>query len=226
MSAWRDVPGWPAWSLGNHDVARFASRLAHSGDPREVRVLLAALLCLRGTIFLYQGEELGLPQADVPFEALRDPYDIAAWPGGVGRDGARTPMPWTSDAPAIGFSTNLDTWLPVDAAQRRLAVDVQEQDPDSTLAFSRKLLALRAARLALRLGEARVLDAPAGVFALERRCDTETLVCVFNLTGGAADFEAGAGFLAAEDFLGGKLSERGRLRLGPFAGAVLLACAT
>nr|MBA3812287.1 alpha-glucosidase [Caulobacteraceae bacterium] len=71
LEAWAGAAGWPAWSLGNHDVPRFASRLARSGTRQEVKILLAALVCLRGTVFLYQGEELGLPQAHVPFEALR-----------------------------------------------------------------------------------------------------------------------------------------------------------
>ncbi len=221
--AWANSPGWPSWSLGNHDVARFASRLARSGDPREARVLMAALLCLRGTIFLYQGEELGLPQAKVPFAALKDPYDIAAWPAGVGRDGARTPMPWTREGPAAGFSTSETTWLPVDPAHRPLAADVQEADPDSFLHFTRRLIALRRGHAALRWGEARVLAAEGGVFAIERRLGEERLVCAFNLSGEEASYESGGGLVRAEDFLGGALAAGGRVRLGPFAGAILTA---
>ncbi len=220
MQAWADAPGWPSWSLGNHDVMRFASRLAHSGDVREIKMLLALLVCLRGTAFLYQGEELGLPQADVPFEALRDPYDIAAWPHGVGRDGARTPMPWLTKSPAAGFSTNPNPWLPVDPAHRVLAIDVQERDPDSVLAFTRRLLAWRADHAALRLGEARVIEADPGVFALERRGEGERLVCVFNLTGAPARFRAEDGATRSEDFLGGDLAA-GAVRLAPFASVVL-----
>ncbi len=221
--AWAKSPGWPSWSLGNHDVARFASRLARSGDPGEARVLLAALMCLRGTIFLYQGEELGLPQADVPFAALKDPYDIAAWPAGVGRDGARTPMPWTREGPAAGFSTSEATWLPVDPAHRPLAADVQEADPGSFLHFTRKLIALHRAHPALRWGEARVLAAEGGVFVIERRLGDERLVCAFNLSSEETSYEPGAGLASAEDFLGGESSPGGRIRLGPFAGAILAA---
>ena len=71
-------PGWPAWSLGNHDVPRFPTRLTAAGDPRQGRSLLALLLCLRGGPYLYQGDELGLPQAHVPFERLQDPFAIPA----------------------------------------------------------------------------------------------------------------------------------------------------
>ncbi|HLZ83666.1 MAG TPA: alpha-amylase family glycosyl hydrolase, partial [Caulobacteraceae bacterium] len=154
LTAWANAPGWPSWSLGNHDVERFASRLASSGDPRQAEILLAVLLCLRGTIFLYQGEELGLPQANVPFEKLRDPFAIAAYTGGSGRDGARTPMPWTPDGPSAGFSASAETWLPVDPTHRPLAVAAQEADPGSTLHFTRGLTALRRSWWALRHGEA------------------------------------------------------------------------
>ena len=88
ISAWSEADGWPAWSLGNHDVTRFPTRLGLQDDPARVKALIAILLCLRGTIFLYQGEELGLPDAHVPFERLRDPFAIASYAGESGRDGA------------------------------------------------------------------------------------------------------------------------------------------
>ncbi|MEO8926431.1 MAG: alpha-amylase family glycosyl hydrolase [Caulobacteraceae bacterium] len=193
LRAWGGADGWPSWSLGNHDVPRFPTRLAHSGDPRQVKTILAALMCLRGTIFLYQGEELGLPQAHVPFGRLRDPFAIAAYAGGSGRDGARTPMPWTAQGPGAGFSTTADTWLPIDPDHRPLAVDVQEADGDSMLHFTRKLIALRRASPALRLGAATVLDAPPGVLAFERSVPGETLLCVFELAGHATDYAPPAG---------------------------------
>lgn len=219
LNSWAKAPGWPSWSLGNHDVARFPTRLAHSGDPAQVKVLLAVLMCLRGTIFLYQGDELGLPQAQVPFAALRDPFAIAAYTGGAGRDGARTPMPWTADGPAAGFSTSADTWLPVDPAHRALSAAGQEGDPHSTLAFTRKLLGLRRELAPLRLGDATILDAPSGVLAFERTWQNEALICVFELAGHAARFAAPAG---AEELLGFgvEAEEGGALRLQPFAAAI------
>jgi len=221
LMAWSAEDGWPSWSLGNHDVARFATRLASDGDPAHVRVLLAVLLCLRGSIFLYQGEELGLPQAKVPFERLRDPFDIAAWPAGAGRDGARTPMPWTSEPPGGGFSTSAETWLPIDAAHLPLAVAMQEGDLQSTLAFTRRLIALRASLPALRLGAATVLDAPTGVLAFERTLGAERLLCVFELAGCGAelplDMRAQPLFLAS----GGEVLAHGGLSLPPYGAAVL-----
>ncbi len=186
LRAWADSSGWPSWSLGNHDVARFATRLARSGDRRQVRVLMAALMCLRGTIFLYQGEELGLPQAELGLAALRDPFDIATAGQGAGRDGARTPMPWTAEGPSAGFSASAETWLPLDPAHRPLAVAEQEADPASMLHFTRRLIDLRRASGALRLGTAEIVEAgQEGVLAFTRRRGDEALLCVFELAGRA-----------------------------------------
>ena len=111
-------------------------------------MLLALLLALRGTIFLYQGEELGLPQSTLTFEELRDPFGIAHWPHNPGRDGCRTPFPWQADAPQHGFTTAADPWLPADPAHAALAVDRQLVDHGSTLHATRRLLALRRERAA------------------------------------------------------------------------------
>jgi alpha-glucosidase len=222
MAAWADAPGWPSWSLGNHDVDRFASRLAH-GDPALVRTLMAILMCLRGTIFLYQGEELGLPQAEVPFEKLKDPFAIAAYEGGAFRDGARTPMPWTPDGPAAGFSTSAETWLPVDPAHRPLAIAAQAGDPTSMLAFTRQLIALRDASPALRLGSASeaAVQAPPGVLAFERRAGDETLLCVFNLDASPGGVTLGEGWRPILALAGAPAPDsQGRLALPAFGGGV------
>ena len=143
------------------------------------------MICLKGTIFLYQGEELGLPQADVPRDRLRDPFAIAAYDGGAFRDGARTPIPWTADGPSAGFSTVGETWLPVDPAHRPLAIAEQEERDDSMLSFTRRLIALRSEHAALRSGEACIT--PVGeqdaILAFERRVTGEALLCVFELAG-------------------------------------------
>ncbi len=183
MTAWAGVAGWPSWSLSNHDFVRFPTRMAHSGDPRQVKGLLALLLALRGTPFLYQGDELGLPHAEVPFERLRDPFAIAIYTGESGRDGARTPMPWTSDAPNGGFSSAAETWLPVDPRHLPLAVAEQEGDAHSMLNFTRTVLALRKRSPALQAGAVRLLDAGPGVLAFERSLGGERVLCAFELAG-------------------------------------------
>ena len=132
---------------------------------------------LRGNIFIYQGEELGLPQADIAFEHLRDPEAIANWPLTLGRDGARTPLPWE----AKPMRSKVPPWLPVPDEHLALAVDAQEQDPGSQLAFTRRVLSLRNRSPALTHGTIHVLEASADVLAFERRSHGEQMLCVFNL---------------------------------------------
>ena len=172
---------WPSWAFSNHDVERVASRWSGEAGPSPAlaKVLMAMLVSLRGTLFIYQGEELGLPQAEVPFDRLQDPEGKNFWPAHKGRDGARTPMPWRSEAPHAGFSDG-EPWLPVDPAHGPLAVDRQESDPASMLNFTRKLLAWRKRHPALIDGDIRFLDMPEPVLAFERSRSGERVLCVFN----------------------------------------------
>lgn len=181
MDGWNDAAGWPAWSLSNHDVVRVATRWA-GDDPGRTQLMLAILLAMRGTAFIYQGDELGLPHAFVSYERLRDPEAIAFWPNGIGRDGARTPMPWTITKPMVGFTVGDDAWLPVDPRHRAMAADVQDAAPDSVLAATRKLVLARRNSIALREGRYEPLDAPAGVLAFARVSPAQRVICLFNLT--------------------------------------------
>jgi alpha-glucosidase len=173
---------WPSWAFSNHDVERVASRW--SGDagpsPALAKVLIAILTTLRGTAFLYQGEELGLPQAEVPFDRLQDPEGKMFWPEHKGRDGCRTPMPWRSLADHAGFSSG-EPWLPVESAHLPLAVDRQEEEAGSVLNFTRTFLAWRKGHPALAEGDIRFLDAPEPVLVFERTATSERLLCAFNL---------------------------------------------
>jgi alpha-glucosidase len=170
---------WPSWALSNHDVPRVATRWA-AGDAARARQLIVLLACLRGTIFLYQGEELGLTQSELAFEDLKDPFGKAHWPRDKGRDGCRTPMPWVADAPSAGF-TRGRPWLPCDPAHRPLAVDVQAADPDSTLNLTRRVLAWRRRHVALRLGRFVLLEADDDLLVFERRHRGGTVLAAFNL---------------------------------------------
>lgn len=180
---------WPSWTFSNHDAVRAPSRWGTGEDPRFAQLLNALLLCLRGTIFLYQGEELGLPQADVPQECLQDPEAIANWPETLGRDGSRTPMPWRAEETYAGFSA-AKPWLPIDARHKRLAVDQQIGRKDSTLEITRRLLSVRRAHAALRLGDTHFLETPEPVLAFERRLSDERLLCVFNLSAAPGQWSA------------------------------------
>lgn len=180
MEGWRGAYGWPSWSLSNHDVVRFPTRLA-GDDPQRTKLMLALLFALRGTVFLYQGDELGLPHAEVPFHRLRDPEAIAFWPHGIGRDGARTPMPWRRDAPMAGFTEAAEAWLPLDPRHRALAVDAQENDRESVLHLVRALTALRKAQEALRIGDLQFLPPQGEAFAFVRTAEGARILCAFNL---------------------------------------------
>ncbi|WP_058835247.1 alpha-glucosidase family protein [Luteimonas abyssi] len=173
--------GWPCWAISNHDVVRAVTRWGGAdADDAFARQMVALVCTLRGSVCLYQGEELGLPEADVPYEALRDPYGLAFWPNFKGRDGCRTPMPWTGD-PDAGFSSGTP-WLPVPEAHRARSVAAQEADPHSVLAHTRRFLQWRRTQPALRLGDIVFLDAPEPVLAFERRTHEATWLIVFNLS--------------------------------------------
>lgn len=173
--------GWPSWAFCNHDAPRTASRWAEKGvDADWPRLFGLLLMSLRGNVFIYQGEELGLPQAEVPFERLQDPEAIANWPHTLGRDGARTPMPWDDTRPMLGFS-EVEPWLPVDARHGGLSVRQQKKNPDSVLIFFREIIAVRKASAALRYGEIDFHQAPTDVLAFTRQVADESVCCVFNL---------------------------------------------
>jgi alpha-glucosidase len=182
MTAWQHgqaATAWPSWALSNHDAPRVATRWA-KGDAARAQQLVVLLACLRGTVFLYQGEELGLPQSDIHVEDLQDPFGKAHWPRNKGRDGCRTPLPWAADAPAAGFTTG-KPWLPCDPAHRALAVDHQQADPASTLSLTRRVFALRRAHAALRLGSFQTLHADDDLLVFERRHEDDAVRCAFNL---------------------------------------------
>jgi len=213
----RPGEGWPSWAFSNHDAPRVASRWT-TPDHRDAmaRMALMLLLTLRGNAFLYQGEELGLPQSEVPFERLQDPEAIANWPQTLGRDGARTPMAWTDQKPFGGFS-EVEPWLPVDPRHTELAVDRQERDPGSTLHLTRRLIALRKATPALRTGDVRRRPAEDPLLAFERGTGAERVLCVFNLGDTAQDWTPPPGWCLVEQV--GELDVTGG-RIGPHAGLI------
>ena len=182
MKDWPESAGWPTWAFENHDAPRAVSRWVDETHREAFARTKMLLLCaLRGSIIIYQGEELGLPQVDVPFDKLQDPEAITNWPHTLSRDGARTPMPWSAGAPNLGFSSAAP-WLPPGETHRALAADRQEHDPASALAFSRQCLALREAHPALRQGRLELVEAGTQLLVFDRSDGRQTLRCTFNLS--------------------------------------------
>jgi alpha-glucosidase len=213
MKDWPESAGWPTWAFENHDASRALSRWIDD-EHRDAfaRVKMLLLCSLRGSIILYQGEELGLPQVDVPYERLQDPEAIANWPHTLSRDGARTPMPWRADAPNLGFSGG-EPWLPLGASHRALAADRQDSDPASILAFTRQCLALRDAHPALRHGSIEIVEAGPQRLVFDRKYGRESLRCTFNLAETSAPFAASGRCLIST----GDIDDSG---LGPYAALI------
>ncbi len=212
--------GWLCWSFSNHDVERVASRWNPNGEHRAafVRLALALLLNLPGSLSLYQGEELGLPEATLPVEAIRDAFGRTFYPAYRGRDGARTPMPWRAGDLNSGFSRAAKTWLPVAAAHDALAVDRQEADAESPLACCRRMLQWRKRHPALIVGDLEFLPLPDPIMGWRRSQADDRVVAVFNLSAETVTIPLDAlpRFEAADELGFVVAPADGLLRLPPF----------
>lgn len=167
--------GWPNWVMGSHDAPRIAGRLGEA----QARIAAMLLLTLRGTPTLYQGDELGIGKVTIPPDRIRDPQDLRQPGLGLGRDGARTPMPW-NDSPHAGFSTT-EPWLPLNDDWRTRNVAALEDDRNSMLNLYRRLLALRRSHAALSAGDFTLLPSDPEVLQYERSADAERLMIALNL---------------------------------------------
>ncbi|MFD7136375.1 glycoside hydrolase family 13 protein [Streptomyces sp. NPDC059894] len=195
LDAMRPIGAPSTWVLSNHDVVRHATRLA-DGDPgrglRRARAATLLMLALPGSAYVYQGEELGLPEVtDLPDEVRQDPSFFRDNGQDGLRDGCRVPIPWSGSEPPYGFGpAGGPAWLPQPASWAELSVEAQSGDPDSTLELYRSALALRRDHAALGAGD-RVewLDAPEGVLVFRRASRRpggepfqSDLVCTVNTT--------------------------------------------
>jgi alpha-glucosidase len=196
------VDGTPApacWVLSNHDVKRHVTRYGGGAvGLRRARAAALLQLALPGAVYLYNGDELGLPNVDdLPDEVLQDPVWERSGHTRRGRDGCRVPMPWSGEKPPFGFSaTTPDTWLPMPEGWAALSVAVQETDPGSMLTLYRIALALRSSLPAFDGEELTWLPAPEGCLAFRR---PGGLVCLLNLSGGPVPLPEGSVLLASAD---------------------------
>jgi alpha-glucosidase len=228
LSAHDLVGAPPTWVLSNHDTVREVSRYARPQDVRRLRGLndlldlpadfdlglrrarAAALLMLAlpGGAYIYQGEELGLPEVeDLPEEVLQDPTWAQSGHTERGRDGCRVPIPWSGNKPPYGFSPDraaAPPWLPQPRSWAALTAESQSGEDGSTLELYRRALQIRREHAALGDGSLSWLDAPEDVIAFAR---DPGFVCIVNLSGDPASGPEGAEMLLAS----GSLTDRGEL---------------
>ena len=212
--------GWACWAFSNHDVPRHVSRWKLS--DAAARCFATLMQCLRGSTCIYQGEELALPEADVAFEDLQDPYGIRFWPAFKGRDGCRTPMVWEQSNQNGGFSTGRP-WLPVSHDHLNRTVADLEQDPATILHHYRKAIAFRHAHEALRKGAQTDVTVSGDVLTFRRTTDQEQIFCAFNLSGepGVVDMPDGNWHQIGVELGSTGPAPDGKLHLGPWQPALM-----
>ncbi|WP_407553473.1 glycoside hydrolase family 13 protein [Streptomyces sp. Pv4-95] len=193
LDAMRPVGAPTTWVLSNHDVVRHRTRLGGGLDRARAAALL--MLALPGSAYVYQGEELGLPEVtDLPDEVRQDPSFFRESGQDGLRDGCRVPLPWSGETAPYGFGSG-GSWLPQPADWRELTVAAQTGAPASTLELYRAALALRRTHPGLGAGDAvEWLDAPDGVLAFRR---PGGLVCTVNTTGAPVRLDAPGRMLLA-----------------------------
>jgi len=182
--------GCASWSVGNHDVARVNTRWGgRDASAAFAKMILTLQLTLKGTPCIYQGDELGLTEAELAYADLQDPVGLTFWPESKGRDGCRTPMVWDSEQAYAGFS-EAKPWLPVPMEHLSLAVSEQEKDAESVLNFARRVMRWRKSIPQLLRGDIQFYDVPEPLLALSRQSDAApALVAIFNLSSNPQSFE-------------------------------------
>ena len=179
---------WPNYVMGNHDLPRMATRHTQGEDDSRLKVLMALLLTLRGTPFLYYGEEIGMRDISLRRSEILDPPGKRYWPFYKGRDGCRSPMQW-ENTPYAGFSP-VKTWLPVHPNYQMRNVKAQQNNPTSMLNFTRNMIRLRRGNAALRCGDFKLLtERPRNVLAYLRQSPEQTILVALNFKNRSATLE-------------------------------------
>jgi alpha-glucosidase len=203
LAAVAETPAPACWVLSNHDRPRHVTRYG-GGEQGLRRARAAALLqlALPGSVYVYNGDELGMPDVDLPDEALQDPMWKRSGHTERGRDACRVPMPWSGTEPSYGFSSRADTWLPMPQGWGALTAEAQASDPASIQSLYRAALALRRSSAAFGGEDLEWLPAPEDCLAFRR---PDGLVCLVNFSGAPVPLPEGRMLLASEDVADGSL---------------------
>ena len=208
---------WPNWVLGNHDQSRIATRVGHA----QARAAMMLLLTLRGTPTIYYGDEIGMEDAHIPEDRVRDPWEINMPGLGEGRDPCRTPMRWTP-APHGGFCPEgVEPWLPMGAQVKAVNVRAEAGAPGSMLALTRALLALRRARPTLREGAYEAVEVMEGALILRRATEGDRVTVALNLSAIPALAPAAGRLLMSTHADPPEAAEGGLVRLRPGEGVIV-----
>lgn len=199
LKALAEVEGTPTWVLSSHDVERHVTRFG-GGETglRRARAAVLLLLGLPGAAFIYQGEELGLEQADIPDDKRQDPVFFRTGGALMGRDGSRVPMPWDAKPPGYGFSEG-EPWLPCPEGWGVRSVTLLREDPDSILHLYRQAIGFRKYSEALRSGKFSWLETPPGCLGFEREFGSSRLIIVLNFTQETKEIPSTGEILLASD---------------------------
>jgi alpha-glucosidase len=172
---------WPSYVLGNHDSSRFPTKFKNKKNKdKMVQVLATMLLTLRGTPFVYYGEELGMEDVEVPFEKMVDPEGINFWPKAKGRDPERTPMQW-DDGYNASFSES-EPWLPLSKKYKENNVKNQQNNPDSMLNYYKQVIQLRKNSNAIKFGALELVDIHENILSYRRKYENEEILIILNFS--------------------------------------------
>jgi alpha-glucosidase len=197
LAALRAVGATPTWVLESHDAMRLPTRYGGGEEGmRRARAAALLLLALPGTVFLYEGQELGLEEVDLPAALRQDPVFLHSNGAQKGRDGCRVPIPWATTGTGLGFTSGTP-WLPIPSDWRSKSVEAQAVDESSFLHLYRSALAGRYESPPLREGSFTWRESAAGTLVFERTHEHETVVCAVNVDARTLELPPGEVLIAS-----------------------------
>jgi alpha-glucosidase len=203
---------WPSYVLGNHDSKRYLSKLGGGIEAeKKARVMAGLLLTLRGTPFIYYGEEIGMSETNIPYDKIVDPQGRNLWPENVGRDGCRTPMQW--DENPYGSFSSVEPWLPLNGNYTTVNADNEKKDPDSMYHYYKRLIDARKQSDALKYGRLEFVETPKeDILMYYRVFEEDEILVILNFGNRFTDIDLALYGIEEIVFLGGSEQLTGKLK--------------